>query len=86
MTGLAMEDPANATMKPQPVIVVLAAGRGSRFGGAAESIGRQKQSRLQAAISLYLANLAQLPACRIDAVLFESGKPPQWLQNIFEAL
>ncbi len=59
---------------------------GSRFGGAAESIGRQKQSRLQAAISLYLANLAQLPACRIDAVLFESGKPPQWLQNIFEAL
>ena len=41
---------------------------GSRFGGAAESIGRQKQSRLQAAISLYLANLAQLPACRAAGV------------------
>lgn len=58
---------------------------GSRFGGAAESIGPHKRERLRAAISLYLAGLAQEPACRIDAVLFESGKPPQWLQNIFEA-
>ncbi|MBL8311117.1 MAG: YraN family protein [Burkholderiales bacterium] len=58
---------------------------GSRFGGAAESIGRQKRERLRAAISLYLSGLTQEPMCRVDAVLFEPGKPTQWLKNIVEA-
>ncbi len=53
------------------------------FGGASASIGRQKRERIERAAGLYLSTLGTTPACRIDAVLFEGGKPPQWLKNIF---
>ena len=56
-----------------------------RFGGAAASIGREKQARIERAIGLYLSQLPSLPACRVDAVLFDAAGPPQWLRNIFGA-
>ncbi|HEX7466326.1 MAG TPA: YraN family protein, partial [Usitatibacter sp.] len=39
-----------------------------RFGGAAESIGWRKRSRLEAAARQYLARLRREPACRFDVV------------------
>jgi putative endonuclease len=54
-----------------------------RFGGAALSIGRDKQARIERAAELYLSRLPSTPPCRIDAVLFDALKPPQWLRNIF---
>ena len=54
-----------------------------RFGGAGASIGRDKQARIERAVELYLSRLRSMPACRIDAVLFDAAKPPQWLRNIF---
>lgn len=54
-----------------------------RFGGAGASIGRDKQARIERAVELYLSRLPSMPACRIDAVLFDAAKPPQWLRNIF---
>jgi putative endonuclease len=56
-----------------------------RFGGAAASIGREKQSRIERAVELYLSRLPVTPACRIDAVLFEASSAPRWLRNIFAA-
>ncbi len=56
---------------------------GQRFGGAAASIGRQKRERLERAIGLYLSGLPRTPACRVDAVLFDGSRHPQWLRNIF---
>lgn len=56
-----------------------------RFGGAAASIGSQKQARIERAIALYLSRLPRMPACRVDAVLFEGSHPAQWLRNIFDA-
>ena len=56
-----------------------------RFGGAAASIGREKQARIERAIGLYLSRLPSVPACRVDAVLFDAASPPQWLKNIFGA-
>ena len=56
-----------------------------RFGGAAASIGRQKQARIERAIGLYLSALPSMLACRVDAVLFDAASPPQWLRNIFGA-
>lgn len=54
----------------------------ARFGGAAASISRQKQSRLERAISLYLSTLPTTPACRVDAVLFDAGGKPSWVKDI----
>lgn len=56
-----------------------------RFGGAAASIGRDKRERIERAIGLYLSQSASLPACRVDAVLFDASGPAQWLKNIFES-
>jgi putative endonuclease len=56
-----------------------------RFGGAAASIGSQKQARMERAIALYLSRLPTMPACRVDAVLFEGSRPAQWVRNIFDA-
>lgn len=55
-----------------------------RFGGSAASIGRDKRERIERAVGLYLSRLASVPACRVDAVLFDASSPPQWLCNIFE--
>ena len=54
-----------------------------RFGGAAASIGRDKRDRIERAIGLYLSRLPAMPACRVDAVLFDGSSQPQWLRNIF---
>jgi len=56
-----------------------------RFGGAAASIGREKQARIERAVELYLSRLPSTPACRVDAVLFDGSSAPQWLRNIFAA-
>ena len=56
-----------------------------RFGGSAASIGRAKQARIERAVGLYLSKLPSLPACRVDAVLFDGSSAPQWLRNIFDA-
>lgn len=56
-----------------------------RFGGAAASIGRQKQARIERTVGLYLSGLPVVPACRVDAVLFDGSSAPQWLRNIFAA-
>ena len=57
----------------------------ARFGGAAASIGRHKRERIERAIGLYLSRAATLPACRVDAVLFNASGPAEWLKNIFES-
>ncbi len=54
----------------------------ARFGGAGASISTQKQSRLERAIGLYLAQQPRTPACRVDAVLFDGGGKVHWLKNI----
>lgn len=56
-----------------------------RFGGAAASIGREKRERIERAIGLYLSGVAVTPRCRVDAVLFDPAKPPEWLKNIFDS-
>ena len=59
----------------------------SDFGGAAASITPAKRARIAAAASYYLARLARVPPCRVDALLFdtlESGRV-EWLRNIMDA-
>jgi putative endonuclease len=56
-----------------------------RFGGAAASIGQEKQARIERAVGLYLSRLPVVPDCRVDAVLFDAASAPRWLRNIFAA-
>ncbi len=58
---------------------------GDRYGGAAASITSAKRTRLLRTARHYLANLAQPPACRFDALLL-SGQDHtiEWLKNAFE--
>jgi len=58
--------------------------RNADFGGAAASIDARKQQRIIRTAQQYLANLAQLPPCRFDAVLLDDNGV-QWLKNAFEA-
>jgi len=58
--------------------------RNADFGGAAASIDARKQQRIIRTAQQYLANLAQLPPCRFDAVLLDDNGI-QWLKNAFEA-
>ncbi|MEO7255092.1 MAG: YraN family protein [Casimicrobium sp.] len=67
------------------VFVEVRKRQGQSFGGAIASIGAQKQAKLQRAIGLYLSNLPNTPACRVDAVLFDGKRAPVWEQNIFGA-
>ena len=53
-----------------------------RFGGAAASIGHEKRARIERSVGLYLSRLSVVPACRVDAVLFDGSSAPQWLRNI----
>lgn len=55
------------------------------FGGAAASIGEQKQRRIIAAAQGYLAALKHPPPCRLDAVLLANaeGGEVEWLKNAF---
>ena len=54
------------------------------FGGAAASIGVQKQRRIIFAAHHYLLRWRQLPPARFDVVTLE-GAGPQWLQAAFDA-
>lgn len=71
------------------VFVEVRARAATRFGGAAASIGHEKQARLAVAAAQWLPELARrhwagaLPAARFDAVVFDAGQA-QWLRNAFE--
>jgi putative endonuclease len=54
------------------------------FGGAAASIGHQKQRRIIFAARHYLLQWRQLPPARFDVVSIEAHGP-QWLQGAFDA-
>jgi putative endonuclease len=58
------------------------AGRG--FGGAAASIGWQKQRRIIFAARCYLQRLREPPACRFDVISMEGGSI-QWMRAAFDA-
>lgn len=53
-------------------------------GGAAASIGVQKQRRIIFAARHYLLRWQRLPPARFDVVTLE-GTGPQWLQAAFDA-
>lgn len=53
-----------------------------RFGGAMESVGARKRSRLVAAAQLYLLQTRSRLACRFDVVAIDEGKP-EWLRAAF---
>ncbi|MDD2914189.1 MAG: YraN family protein [Gallionella sp.] len=69
------------------VFVEVRLRRNADFGGAAASIDARKQQRLIRTAQHYLADLAQIPPCRFDAVLMDDvqGTNVQWLKNAFEA-
>jgi putative endonuclease len=58
------------------------AGRG--FGGAAASIGWEKQRRVVFAARHYLLRLQQPPPCRFDVISMENGAL-QWMRAAFDA-
>lgn len=64
--------------------------RSNAYGGAAASIGRDKQRRLQHAAAMFLAlhpRLGQLP-CRFDVVTFTgtaADPDMQWINGAFSA-
>lgn len=71
------------------VFVEVRARRDDAYGGAAASIGRDKQARLARAAAHWLPRLARhywrgtMPAARFDAVVFD-GDRVQWLRAAFE--
>jgi putative endonuclease len=58
------------------------AGRG--FGGAAASVGWQKQRRIVFAARHYLLRLAEPPPCRFDVISMEGGSI-HWMRAAFDA-
>lgn len=65
------------------VFVEVRARAGSRYGGAAASIGPHKQRRILLAARYFLMTRgAGGSACRFDAVLFE-GRRLVWLRDAF---
>ncbi len=57
----------------------------ARFGGAAASIGAQKQARLSAAAAYYLQrHPAELP-CRFDVIAIDGTGAIQWIRHAFAA-
>lgn len=67
------------------VFVEVRLRRNQSFGGAAESITRQKQRRIILAAQHYLAKLSKLPPCRFDAVLLDGAGPEAigWVRDAF---
>ena len=71
------------------VFVEVRSRQGDAYGGAAASIGRDKQARLARAAAHWLPTLAMrhwhgaTPAARFDAVLFDGGQV-RWLRAAFE--
>ncbi|HUT40929.1 MAG TPA: YraN family protein [Gammaproteobacteria bacterium] len=61
--------------------------RQTRFGSAAESVDRRKQSRLIACAQHYLQthpHSARLP-CRFDVVTINGNDSLEWIRNAFSA-
>ncbi|WP_299797708.1 YraN family protein [Ramlibacter sp.] len=56
----------------------------SSFGGAAGSIGWQKQRRIVFAARHYLMRLPAPPPCRFDVISMEGGSI-QWMRAAFDA-
>jgi putative endonuclease len=56
----------------------------ARFGGAAASIGWDKQRRIVFAARHYLLKLAAPPPCRFDVISMEGGDI-QWMRAAFDA-
>jgi putative endonuclease len=56
----------------------------SDHGGAAASIGFQKQRRILFAAQHYILRCSRLPPMRFDVVTIEASGP-QWLQAAFDA-
>ena len=54
------------------------------FGGAAASIGWDKQRRIVFAARHYLRRLADPPPCRFDVISMEGGNI-QWMRAAFDA-
>ena len=50
-------------------------------GGAAASVGREKQARLSRAAELYLQRLCSAPPCRFDLVAID-GDRLEWIRNV----
>ena len=71
------------------VFVEVRARQSGAYGGAAASIGRDKQARLARAAAHWLPTLARrhwqgaTPAARFDAVVFDGGQA-RWLRAAFE--
>jgi putative endonuclease len=57
------------------------------FGGAAASIGADKQGKLLTTARHYLSTLRKVPPCRFDAVLLHSSDANriEWVKNAFGA-
>lgn len=66
------------------VFVEVRSRSNARHGGALASIGHAKRQRIVFAAQCYLSRWRQLPACRFDVVVVESGQL-QWIQAAFEA-
>lgn len=66
------------------VFVEVRARAGSRFGGAAASVGATKRRRLVYAAGHYLLRYASPPPCRFDVVALEDGRL-EWLRGAFDA-
>lgn len=66
------------------VFVEVRQRKSASHGGAAASVGRAKQRRIVFAARHYLMQLRELPSCRFDVVLLESGQI-EWLPGAFDA-
>ena len=72
---------------PDGTVVFVEVRKRSRsdFGGAAASVGFQKQRRIVFAANHYLLRWRRLPPTRFDVVSIEA-QGPQWLQAAFDAM
>jgi len=66
------------------VFVEVRLRRSTRFGGASASITPAKRDRLVAAAETYLATLARVPPCRVDALLLDGldAARIEWVRDI----
>jgi len=86
---LIMKDNNPSFLKNTLVFVEVRYRRTGLFGGALESIGRDKQKKLMRTAQLYLTKHHEFstPPCRFDVVLVSGNlKQPdiQWIVNAFE--
>jgi putative endonuclease len=66
------------------VFVEVRLRRSANFGGASASITAAKRNRLVAAAETYLATLARVPPCRVDALLLDGldASRIEWVSDI----